>query len=240
MISIALLSRSHNHCKLAKLLTIYFKSCGLAAKAFDTLHALGITMSQKWAYSGIEALSKTKQLALLEDIKRYPWFGAHGNLNLPFRAYEQRLHNQRHFDSGTAATVFIIKDPLAVPPDNSALRKQIALGAKDPITFKDILKLEMDASPRINARAISRVLSFLTGTPSFEFETYPHKDHPVFASVTPVNELPIGSEHTASQYMLQTVHMEGASYEGTDRVLKEWWRQLKLDSPEEQKKLGKE
>jgi hypothetical protein len=92
-------------------------------------------MSQKLAYSGIEALSKTKQLALLEDIKRYPWFGAHDNLNLPFRAYEQRLHNQSHFDSGTAATVFVIKDPLAVPPDNSALRERIALSAKDPMIF---------------------------------------------------------------------------------------------------------
>jgi hypothetical protein len=80
----------------------------------------------------------------------------------------------------------------------------------------------------------------LTGTPSFKFETYPHKDHLVFASVTPVNELPIGSEHTASQYMLQTIHMEEASYEGNDRMLKEWWRQLKLDSPDEQKNLGRE
>jgi hypothetical protein len=79
---------------------------------------------------------------------------------------------------------------------DSALRERIALGAKDPITFKDILKLERDASPRINALAISRVLSFLTGTPSFKFQTYPHKDHPVFASVTAANELPIGSEHT--------------------------------------------
>jgi hypothetical protein len=46
----ASLSHSHHCCKLAKLLTAYFKSCGLATKAFDTLHALGITMSQKWAY----------------------------------------------------------------------------------------------------------------------------------------------------------------------------------------------
>jgi hypothetical protein len=35
------------------------------------------------------------------------------------------------------------------------------------------------------------------GTPSFKFQTYPHKDHPVFASVTATNELPIGSEHTS-------------------------------------------
>ena len=50
-------SRSHAYSKLLKLLTVYFKSCGLTAKVFNTLHALGITMCQKWAYDGIEQLS---------------------------------------------------------------------------------------------------------------------------------------------------------------------------------------
>jgi hypothetical protein len=61
MISMASMSRSHHRCKLAKLLTIYFRSCGLSTKAFDTLHALGITMSQKWVYTGINALSQQQQ-----------------------------------------------------------------------------------------------------------------------------------------------------------------------------------
>jgi hypothetical protein len=94
MISMAAFSRSHHRCKLAKLLTIYFKSCGLATKAFDTLHALGITMSQKWAYRAIETLSERIHIALLDDIQQYPWFGCHDNINLPFKVYEQRLNNQ--------------------------------------------------------------------------------------------------------------------------------------------------
>src|SRR6267142_3581131 len=99
MILMASFSRSHHRCKLAKLLTIYFRSSGLATKAFDTLHALGVTMSQKWAYHAIKHLSEQIHITLLEDIECYPWFGCHDNINLPFKVYEQRLTNQSHFDS---------------------------------------------------------------------------------------------------------------------------------------------
>jgi hypothetical protein len=47
MIAMAAFSCSHHLCKLQKLMTIYFKSCGLATKALDMLHMLHITMSQK-------------------------------------------------------------------------------------------------------------------------------------------------------------------------------------------------
>jgi hypothetical protein len=89
MISMAAFSRSQQQCKFAKLLTIFFKSCGLATKAFDTLHALGPTMSQKWLYTGIEMLAARSRHHLQNDIEQYPWFGAHDNVNIPFRVYEQ-------------------------------------------------------------------------------------------------------------------------------------------------------
>ena len=162
-------SRSRYHCKLAKLLTIYFKSCGLATKAFDTLHALGITMSQKWAYSAIKTLSERIHITLLDDIQWYPWFGCHDNINLPFKVYEQQLGNQSHSDSGTAATVLVIKDPNAIQPNNQAFQQQRALGTANPITYKDIVKLEQDASPRLKARAVHQVLMYLTTAPGFSF-----------------------------------------------------------------------
>lgn len=237
LISMSAFSRSHANSKLPKLLTIYFKSCGLAAKAFDTLHALGITMCQKWAYDGIERLSGRVHEALLEDIAKYPWFGTHDNINIPFRVYEQRLTNQSHFDSGTAATIFVIKDPLAVRPNNRAFRQQQAIGAKDPITYKDVMKLELTASAHIRARAIYRVLSFLIGAPAFAFDTYDQNYHDLFKPPTPIHQLPV-SQDQITQHMLNTVHIEEASYEGNDRVLKEWWRQLKLNTPEKKKKMG--
>ena len=117
MVSMASMSRSHHRCKLAKLLTIYFRSCGLSAKAFDTLHSLGITMSQKWVYGGIDALAQQQHVLLLEDIKRYLWFGVHDNINILFRAFQQWIGNQNHFDSGTAVTILVLKSPRAHWPD---------------------------------------------------------------------------------------------------------------------------
>lgn len=239
LISMSTFSRSHANSKLPKLLTIYFKSCGLSAKAFDTLHALGITMCQKWAYDGIERLSARVHKALLEDIAKFPWFGTHDNINIPFRVYEQRLANQSHFDSGTAATILVVKDPTAVRPDNRAFQQQRAIGAKDPITYKDVMQLELMASARTRTRAIYRVLSFLINAPAFAFDTYDHNYHDLFKPPTPVHQLPV-SRDQITQYMLNTVHIEEASYEGNDRVLKEWWRQLKLDTPEKKKKMGED
>lgn len=236
----ASLSRSHHRCKLAKLLTVYFKSCGLATKAFDTLHALGITMSQKWAYRAISTLSERIHITLLDDIQRFPWFGCHDNVNLPFKVYEQRLSNQSHFDSGTAATILVIKDPDAVHPNNRAFQQQRALGAGNPITHKDIIKFEHDASPHLKAHAIHQVLMYLTTAPDFSFETYAGNKHPLFNSLPSLDKLPIGPEHVTCQYMLNTVHIEEASYEGNDRVLNNWWHQLKLDTLDKQKQTGEE
>ena len=74
-------------------------------------------MSQKWVYQGIDALAQQQQVLLLEDIKKYLWFGVHDNINIPFRAFQQRIGNQNHFDSGTATTILVLKSPLAHWPD---------------------------------------------------------------------------------------------------------------------------
>jgi hypothetical protein len=147
MISMASMSRSHHRCKLAKLLMIYFRSCGLSAKAFDTFHDLGITMSQKWLYTGINTLTRQQQVLLLEDIKKYPWFGVHDNINILFKAFQQRLANQNHFDSGTAATILVLKSPLALWPDRDLRVHQRALGADHPISGDEIFMLAAVAGP---------------------------------------------------------------------------------------------
>jgi hypothetical protein len=237
VVSVASFSCSHHSCKLPKLFTIYFKSCGLATKAFDTLHALGITMSQKWAYSVIEGLSEKVQSSLLKDIKNYPWFGTHDNVNIPFHVYEQWIDNQSRFDSGTAATIFVIKDPDTAFLDSQSFQLQRALGAKNPIALKDIFSLEKAAAPHIATCATHHILSFLTSSPAFSFKTYPYNDDPIFAPPPHVFQLPIGPNHITCH---KTVHIEEASYDGNDRVLKEWWSQLHLGSLEDQRHIGKE
>ena len=67
-------------------------------------------MCQKSAYNVIESLCDQARKQLHNDIKTHPWFGTHDNVNLPFRVYEQRLHNQSHFDSSTAGTIIVIVD----------------------------------------------------------------------------------------------------------------------------------
>src|SRR6266481_4272642 len=111
--------------------------------------------------------------------------------------------------------------------------------SRDPDTLR-VMKLEFAASACIRARAIYRVLSFLIETPAFSFKTYDHNDHNLFKSPMPVHQLPVRRDHIACQHMLNAVHIEEASYEGNDRVLKEWWRQLEVNTPEKQKKMGED
>lgn len=196
-------------------------------------------MSQKWAYDCIDMLAEYKCKALLEDIDKYLWFGCHDNLNISFRVYEQRIGSKSHFDSGTAGTIIITKEPAGSLPSNDIIQAHKAAGEERMLKFKDILELERLAAPRLCLQAVHRVLRFLIETTAFDFSTYQHKDSATFARPPPVHQLPVGPNNITSQYVLNTVHMEEASYEGNDRVLDEWFRQLKLDTDAEQKKTAR-
>ena len=41
-------------------ISLYLKACGTAVKAFDTMSALGVTLTQKWALTAIEKVTKSK------------------------------------------------------------------------------------------------------------------------------------------------------------------------------------
>ncbi|KAH9839550.1 uncharacterized protein C8Q71DRAFT_704368 [Rhodofomes roseus] len=79
LMSVAMLcySRSHNLCKLQKMMTMYFRSCGLATKGFDFLNSIGICMNQRWVYAATEHLVAVAHASLKKDIATYPWFGSH-------------------------------------------------------------------------------------------------------------------------------------------------------------------
>ncbi|KAJ3753117.1 hypothetical protein EV360DRAFT_10137, partial [Lentinula raphanica] len=51
-------TRSSRRSRIAKLWAIYLKSCGLSARAFDTVHALGVCMSHRWAAQAYTTLSE--------------------------------------------------------------------------------------------------------------------------------------------------------------------------------------
>ncbi|KAI9061340.1 hypothetical protein FKP32DRAFT_1604925 [Trametes sanguinea] len=242
-ISMASFMRSNRNNALQRLIAIYLKSCGTSAKAFDTLSALGLTMSQSWTLKAIERLSVSERECLWKDIAVYPWFGSHDNVNFRFRVFEQRSDHHSHFDSGTAGTIFVVKDPDAVAPSAEALRthRLESLGSPDgsvTISPAEILQLEAAAAPRLATRSLDIILQVLLATPGFDLPTYEHKDNPLLHPAPRPGSLRIGSESLVQQYVLDTVHLEEASYDGNSKVLDEWLRQLKLNTPEMQKHLG--
>jgi Family of unknown function (DUF6589) len=206
MTTMATFSCSQHSCKIQRLNTIYFKSCGLAARGFDTLHSLGITMCQKTAYRCIEELSTMAHVSLLSDITNFPWFGCHDNINIPFRAYEQRLNNRDHFDSGTVATIFITKNPASKPPHPFNVRENFTCGSRNPISRLDILDLDNDTHSQLMKHAVYQVLKVLIEATPFDFDTYFYREDPLFDRPTSAHQLSTGREYATCHYMLNTVH----------------------------------
>jgi len=229
MITMAGFSRLHHMCKIQKLMMIYFKSCGIVTKALDTLHTLSITMSQKWLYDGIEALLTCAREDMAHDVKTYPWFGSHDNVNIPFRVYQQRLDNQSHFDSGTAGTIVVITDPACTPPRFTDLKPSLVKGGKNLITFQDILDIDQASCQCLDVLATHIILGFLLDTPEFQFDKYKHKASPVFTHPSPTLQLHAFQEMATRQYMLDLLHIKEASYEGNDKVLSKWFRIAHVD-----------
>ena len=186
----------------------------------------------------IERLSNAARRALLSAIQTSPWLLVYDNLNIAMKAYEQRLDNLSHFDSGTAGTIFVFKDPAAPQlPMTSEMQDVLTVGSAHPITWKDIITRERQATPRIRERAIYRVLRFLVESPAFDFMTYENKDSAVFRPPNSIHQLPTGPSTAACQFMLDTLHVEEATYEGNIICLEEFFNQMGFHSDEERKQL---
>ncbi|KAG5634601.1 hypothetical protein H0H81_001411 [Sphagnurus paluster] len=239
IISIVSYSRSHHHCHLQKLLAIYLKFRGISAKGFDTLHAMGLTMSHKWTADVVGHISKNCMEKVVAAMDRYPWLISDDNVTIPFRVFSQQLDNQSEFGNGTAATVYIKPD--AEPLSEQAiddLKKQRAEGLKKPLTEINIMDLAQKAYPRIQAHTIHHVLRFLLDAPEFNLETYKGKDSDALKPPPPVDQLPCGPDHVALQYLLGTVNIPEASYKDHERLIDEFFGQLGWKTPGQQMRLA--
>ncbi|KAI0744525.1 hypothetical protein C8Q76DRAFT_804787 [Earliella scabrosa] len=222
-------------------LTVFLKAKGVSAKALDLLHMLGITMSHSWSVRAYAKISREAMELLQRIIVVLAWWLAYDNVNFAFRVFSQRLDNQSHFDSGTTGSVFVKPNaPQPRPMSSPALQEQRRKGRLEPITVAEIIELESAAAPRVHGHIVYAVLKILLDSPAFDFETYKHRDHPALSPPSPVRRLPSGPEHITKQFVLGTVHIDEASYDGTDDLIKEWLRQLKLDTPEELRRMGDE
>ncbi|RDB26990.1 hypothetical protein Hypma_005135 [Hypsizygus marmoreus] len=208
-------ARNHHRNRFQKFFAFYFKFRGITAKGFDTLHALGLTMSHKWTCNAIGRMSA--------------------------RAMEERLDNQSQFGSGAAATVYIKRDAKQLSSTaNRDFQEKRAEGMKNPITGGKIYQLAHVAEKRIQPHILWQILKVILDHPEFDFATYKFKDSSSLNPPHAVDELPVGIDHVTLQFLLGSVNIPEAGYEDNSRLIQEWLRQLGLNTPENVQKLSLE
>lgn len=196
-------------------------------------------MSQQWSYRAVNALAQRSHEEMRECLaKNLPFFGGHDNLNIRQVVFEQRRDHHSHFDSGTAGTIYVIKDPEAKAPDASAYRTHRLAGAKNPITPLFVLNLEAAAAPRLELRAVSIILDVLLSSPAFDLPSYIFRDDPLLQPPPRPGQLSVEKEGNTKQFMLGTQHQEEASYDGNMLVMQEWLSQLGVNDPRTRKRFA--
>ncbi|CAA7271577.1 unnamed protein product [Cyclocybe aegerita] len=219
IISVLSYTRSHHRCSLQKLLTLYFQFKGVSAKGFDTLHALGLTMSHKWTADSVKRISEYCMAEVKEMLKHYSWAITYDNINMPLHVFSQRVDNKGQFTSGTAATVYVKPNAQPLEPNaNQRLKDRRVEGMANPLTKLDIINLGDDSFPRIRKQMVFEVLKFLISSQEFDLPSYLHKDSEFLKAPPAVDQLPCGPENVALQYLLGTVDIPEASYEDNIRL----------------------
>ncbi|KAJ7278639.1 hypothetical protein C8J57DRAFT_1502482 [Mycena rebaudengoi] len=159
VISILSYSCCHHLNRMQKLFAIYFKFRGLSAKGFDTLHALGLTMSNSWTGLAVGKMSQRAMETALDLMKKYPWLLSYDNATVSFRVFSQRLDNNGEFGNGTACTVYIKRSAIPLSPTaNRDLQIKRAEGLKNPITLLEIWDLARAAAPSLAVHTNFHVL----------------------------------------------------------------------------------
>jgi len=222
-------------------ISLYLKACGTAVKAFDTMSALGVTLTQKWALTAVEKVAKNKMNVLMNRVKTTNFHTTHDNINRMFRVSHQRAGHNSHFDSGTAATVFIPPNETdyGLPRTNEEFLQKTAEGANSPVTPHEIQELHADAAPRIFAQNVRTVLKMLVSSPGFKFDTYEHRNSEIFNRPHVSEALPTGPRYALDQFIINTSKIDESTYDGNEQWMEEWTRQLGLDTDEEKEKTGR-
>ncbi|KAF9071413.1 hypothetical protein BDP27DRAFT_1180184, partial [Rhodocollybia butyracea] len=180
-------------------------------------------MSHRWALNAFVVLSNramTKTRSLFGT--RVSNIG-HDNLNVPIRVFSQRLHNQSHFVSATAWTVWFL------PKHEYLCIHSNTLFDLDPIIFGEPQKDE-----QIFNQNVDIVLRILLDCPEFAEYSERHKDNPAFAPPSPVFQLDTGPDSIVEGY----IDLVMASYNGTLKVVMFILCLLCLQSVEEQQTTG--
>lgn len=205
------------------------------------MSALGITLTQKWALTAVEKVAKKKMVGLANRVKMTGSHTTPDNISRTFRVSHQQADHNSHFDSGTAATVFIPPNETdyKLPETNEEFLWQVIEGAKTPITSHEIQELHANAVPRVFAQNVRAVLKILVSAPGFKLDTYEHRDSKIFERPPVSDTLPTGPEHALDQFVTNTTKIDGSSYSGNEQILEELSRQLGFNADEEKEKTGR-
>ncbi|KAK7040683.1 hypothetical protein VNI00_009589 [Paramarasmius palmivorus] len=238
---VSLLSYSQNnrHNRMQKMLAIYFKFKGTTAKAFDTLHALGLTMSFKWTTESVPRMSNEKMIEVCGLLPVCSWELTYDNIEIATRVYSQRLDNLKQFTSGTACTVYVRRGARRLSPHaNRDLQEKRAEGMKSPLTPIDIFTLSQQAQVTIDVHATYIIMQYLLDALEFELHTYTGKSSVLLRPPPPVCKLATGPDQVTNQFLLGTVNMAEASYEDHIQLLPEWLRQLGMGEESKKEHIG--
>jgi hypothetical protein len=203
------------------------------------IHDIGVSMSHRWVLDAYGTLSADAMGKVRDAVKKYPWQISHDNANLPIRVFSQRLHNQSHFISGTAGTVWQLPVQARLPAE--ANKRFNAYRAENSGTVFGVDKLLYGNDAADNGMEewfAHHICSFLLKSP--DFNDYKYKNSLALAEPLPTHRLDHGSDNIVKQHILGTCATEEASYEGTMKVVDEFFQQLGLNTDEEKKRTGEE
>ncbi|KAK6980827.1 hypothetical protein R3P38DRAFT_3334136 [Favolaschia claudopus] len=204
-------TRTHHRGRLQKLFAVYFKFRGLSAKGFDTLHAIGLTMSNKWTGEAVDRISEKGMKGMKRLMELYPWILSYDNALVAYRVFSQRHYRKSSQGNGTAGTVYVKRSTKRLPLNiNRMLQEWRRDGAKNPLTGVDIFKISLAADSRRIPHLKSLTLRCLFEAPEFDISSYSDRDHHLLQEPSAVHQLTM-------QYLLGTLNIPEASYEDNAR-----------------------
>ena len=198
-----------------------------------------IVMSHKWAANAYGVLSDCAMERVRAVIRSSPWIITHDNVNILMRVFSQWLHNQSHFISGCAATVWELPLDVKLSPNiNHCFLQYLAKHSKAMFSYPDILNGDPQVLDCLENQYVYHILHVLLDSPVFL--DYQHCYAAILQPPLPMHQLPSVPSCTIKQHILKTQDQEETSYEGNDKAILGWFCQLGISTDEEMKKTGTE
>lgn len=236
--------RSHHASLLADLWSIYLKSKGLNIRAFDVLHSLGFLKSSRWTLNSFEIISTRRMLDFRVAATTRALLLNYDNANIPRRVFSMRISHQNTFHSIVVGCgwVFPVHVKLDGPRMNREYQEFREMGSKERFDFESLFKPQsiqpdpsrLAAEERTAAREEFHILSILLDSP--EFDDYEHAGDPLLAPPPPVNGL--SPEDSPERFIFPAEDLDQSTYEANMKVLTRYFRHLRWDSLDEQKKTS--